>query len=211
MPVSTLRVGVRAAVLALAVTTAFAVQAPASAHHKPGHSGGPGGSCPNPQDKYPPGQCNRERASVDDNTLVRGQAFHYRAQGFLPNSSAALAMFSTPIPLGTATADEFTFFDVVLKIPSNAQLGSHRIVSTGQGADGQPLTLSVPVVVTAGATQTTVGDTDPGTTDDATSVVDRIGLPRTGMQVLVAAATGAFLVLVGGVLLLSVRRRRLTI
>ena len=132
-------------VLALSGLALLGVASPASAHHRPGHNGGPGSNCPNPAGKYPPGQCNPQSASVNDSSLTPGAPVTYRAQGYMPGAPVVITLFSTPVKLGTATADSFSFVSKALTIPMGTALGSHKLVSTGLGANGRALTLEVPI------------------------------------------------------------------
>ncbi len=182
----------------LVLGLSLGVAAPALAHHKPGHTGGPGSNCPNPGGRYPPGQCNPAKAAVTDSTTTRGQQIRWFAQGYRPGSPVTLTFFSTPVPMGTAQADSSTFVERLVRIPADADLGSHRIVSTGIGANGSPLTLTVPLTVSADGAGVVGTPSGSGGGD----------LPRTGVDVALAALVGAGLIAVGTTAVVAGRRRR---
>lgn len=207
-----------------------AATAPASAHHRDGHTGGPGSNCPNPQNAYPPGQCNPPRASVNDNTLRRGQTFRYRAQGFAPGSRVLVSQFTAAQPPAPATPDGFTFFDIPLTVPADAALGVHYLTSRGpaaagvtppsglrassqqglsqQAAEQQLLELTVPVRVTAEDGDDQGDDVSGGDDGGGTGGGAGSGLPRTGQQIAAAAFLGTALTAAGALAVRTGRRRR---
>ena len=137
---------------------------------------------------------------MTDPTTVRDQQIRWFAQGYQPGTVVTLTFYSTPVPMGTATADSFTFAERLVTIPADAELGSHRIVSTGLGANGAPLTLTVPLTVSAsgqGVVGTPTGSTSGGS-----------GLPRTGLELAALALLGAGLIGGGATAAVAGRRRR---
>jgi hypothetical protein len=189
--------------------------APAAAHHKPGHSGGPGSNCPNPAQQYPPGQQCEPRAAVSDSTTTPNQRVRWYGEGYAPNTRVVLTLqpeSGPPIPLGSATSDSFGFAEQFITIPRDAAPGSYRVVSTGMGADGRALTLSVPISVSAaGNSVIDLPDTGPGGSGSAGNGGTNgsgFGLPRTGGEIGLVAAFGILLAGAGTAAIVAGRRRR---
>ena len=135
--------------------------------------------------QYPP---NATNLTVSDSTVVPGQKITVTGTGFAPGATVVITFESTPVTLATVAADSGGTFSAVVTIPTNATPGIHTIKATGAGADGGTLVLSA---------QVTVSGTSGGT------------LARTGSDnILPLLLVAAGLVLVGGVLIFSVRRRQ---
>ena len=67
--------------------------------------------------------------------------------GFAAGSTVTLFMFSTPVTLGTATANATGGYATDVVIPGATATGSHTIQVIGTTASGQPIALSVGVTV----------------------------------------------------------------
>ena len=104
--------------------------------------------------------------------------------GFQPGEPVTATLFSTPRSLGTATADAAGTVTYVFTVEADDGLGTHSVSLTG------PLsgTVAVSFVVESGA-----------------------DLPNTGGGVSAVAAMAAVLLIVGtGLILLSIRPRRIS-
>lgn len=135
--------------------------------------------------QYPPSVAN---LTVSDSTPGAGQQVSVTGSGFAPGANVVITFESTPVTLATVVADAAGAFTTVVTIPANATPGTHTINATGTGAGGGILVLSA---------QVTVGGTSGGT------------LAKTGGNgILPLLLVAAGLVLVGGVLIVSVRRRQ---
>lgn len=182
------------------------------AHHKPGHTGGPGTACDNV--KYPPKQCDNRGASVDRDRVNPGGQFTLMAQGFAPNTTTTITLFSEPVRLGTAQPDAFAYFEAVLDVPVDAAFGRHTLVADGTAVNGEPLRLSVPITVapldpTFGSGAVTVDPPGGGQVTQGRGIsVAGVTLPRTGTAVTTMALGGVVLVAVGGAAVAAGRRRR---
>lgn len=98
---------------------------------------------------YPPADTPSVEAS--DTTPAPGQQITLTADGFLPGSSSTFTLFSAPVVLGTATANAQGVASLTTAIPANTTPGSHRVEVSGTGANGQPLTVVLPITVTGAA------------------------------------------------------------
>lgn len=135
--------------------------------------------------QYPPSAAN---LTVSDSTPGAGGQVTVTGTGFAPGANVVITFESTPVTLATVTADAGGAFSTVVTIPANATPGAHTIKATGAGAGGGTLVLSA---------QVTVGGASGGT------------LAKTGANgILPLLLVAAGLVLVGGVLIVSVRRRQ---
>ncbi len=134
--------------------------------------------------QYPPSSAD---LTVSDSTPGVGQQISVAGSGFAPGANVVITFESTPVTLATVAADAGGAFSTVVTIPSNATPGVHTIKATGAGAGGGTLVLSA---------QVTVGGASGGS-------LAKTGADNIFPLLLVAAG----LVLVGGVLIVSVRRR----
>ena len=124
------------------------------------------------------------RATIDDTTAVVGQVLTVTGFGFQPGEPVTATLFSTPRSLGTATADAAGTVTYVFTVEAEDRLGAHSVSLTG------PLsgTVAVSFVVESGSE-----------------------LPHTGGVVSATAAMATVMLIVGtGLLLLSIRPRRIS-
>jgi hypothetical protein len=164
------------------------------------------------QGTYPP---TGQQLTVSESTVAPGESFTVAGEGAEPGatvtftlrrSSSALGATRTlaarpglgqlvaavrpqaqsSVPLGSTTADADGEFSATLTIPSGTDPGVYTVTATSGGAVLAVVTIRV---VAAGG----VGD-----------------LPFTGGNVLPGLAIGATLIVAGGLLLLSLKRRRST-
>jgi LPXTG cell wall anchor motif len=163
-------------------------------------------------EEYPP---SSDKLTVSESTLSPGESFTVSGDGAEPgatvtftlkrSSSSALganrALAARPglgqlvaavrpqaqssVPLGSTTADADGEFSATLTIPSSTEPGVYTVTATSGGD-----VLAV-VTIRVAAASAGVGD-----------------LPFTGGNVLPGLAIGAMLIVAGGLLLLSIRRRR---
>jgi hypothetical protein len=163
-------------------------------------------------EEYPP---SSDKLTVSESTLSPGESFTVSGDGAEPgatvtftlkrSSSSALganrALAARPglgqlvaavrpqaqssVPLGSTTADADGEFSATLTIPSSTEPGVYTVTATSGGG-----VLAV-VTIRVAAASAGVGD-----------------LPFTGGNVLPGLAIGATLIVAGGLLLLSIRRRR---
>jgi len=100
---------------------------------------------------------------------------------------------STPVTLGTTTADSTGSFSDPVTIPAGTALGAHTIVGTGATGDSAATAITVVAAVTPVAVIT------PTSTS---------GLPFTGADIATMSGVGAIALALGGLLILTGRRRR---
>jgi hypothetical protein len=105
--------------------------------------------------------------------------------GFLPGSTVALVVYSTPVNLGEAVVLADGTFSATVTLPKNMVDGTHHLVATGVDANGNTRNLVVEVTVSGG-----------------TAV-----LASTGFSALPYAGAGALALLAGGGFLVAARRR----
>ena len=67
--------------------------------------------------------------------LVAGTSVRVRAWGFMPESTIEGWMFSVPVMLFSATAQNNGSVDHTFRVPDKAQVGSHRIAVSATGTD----------------------------------------------------------------------------
>jgi len=119
---------------------------------------------------------------VSDTTVSPGQVVVITSGGHQPGSTVQFFILSTPKLLGTAVANPQGVATLNATIPAGFS-GAHTIRTVGVNTSGNPLTQSIPIIVTGG------------------------GLPATGSDVAGLVAIGA-VVLAGGAALVVVSRRR---
>jgi LPXTG-motif cell wall-anchored protein len=132
---------------------------------------------------YPPAtnsiSCNKSSAAPGEDITCTAQSY---------TGATSFDILSTPVRLGTVTANANGVAVINTKIPANTTPGQHSIQSTGTGRNGQQtLTLSTNITITGTGT----------------------AIPRTGSSDSLPMATiGVSAVAVGGLLLLLANRRR---
>ena len=146
-------------------------------------------------------------ATISDTTPTPGETVTVTAGGYVPGATVTVTLEPEGIVLGTATADADGTITLTFTIPSNLSLGDHAITVAGETAAGI-VAQSIPITIVAaggagGGTQIS------GTvTGGVSGTVTGGGLPRTGSDSdLPLARAAAFLVAIGGVLVLTARRR----
>jgi LPXTG-motif cell wall-anchored protein len=119
-----------------------------------------------------------------------GQSFSVTGDGFAGDATITFGIYSSPIVLGTSTANAAGQVTVTFTIPVGFS-GQHSLVIAGTGANGAPRFLRSDVTVTTSPASATVAFTGPGE------------------NVSLLATLGLFVVLLGAVMLLRRRRRRI--
>jgi hypothetical protein len=131
--------------------------------------------------------------SISDSSPTPGSSVNVSASGFQPNSTAQILLHSTPVLLATSPTDANGTVSATVTIPTDAALGAHDIVLSGDDSSGSAMSVSIPITVVA-ATTTSTGSGG--------------GLAFTGADIALTAAVGLAAFGFGGFLLLSVRRKR---
>jgi hypothetical protein len=108
----------------------------------------------------------------------------------VPNEGITLTLHSTPVVLGTTTASATGTFSTTVTIPSNTTPGAHQIIATGTTGDS-----AITDITVTGATISTATTTGSG-------------LAFTGADIAIVSAVGAIALGLGGLLVLTARRRR---
>ncbi len=129
--------------------------------------------------------------SISTSTVGPGGSLIMNGSGFCPLCSITFTLHSNPVVIGTTTANASGDFSATLTIPSNTAPGTHTIVATDPDGD------------TASTTITVTGATVPVST-----VTPSKGLAFTGADIAALSGVGAIALGLGGMLLLTSRRRR---
>lgn len=127
------------------------------------------------------------------------------AKGYQPGDVVKFSLDSTQV--GTATADANGVAVDTITIPVGSAVGSqHSVTASGVDVTGAPLVQSAKLTVSGGSsTAPTVAAGTTGTTPASTHALPTTGAAHvTGML-----ATGAAAVVVGLLIVMAVRRRRL--
>jgi hypothetical protein len=162
-----MRKAVCTAVLALAILAGAATQAVAQT--------------------YPP-EPGSGTLTGSSSVVVPGGTITISGSGASPGATVTITFASTPVVLGTTTADAEGAFSATVTIPTSAEAGEHTVSAISEGVVLATLTLRVV----------------------ATSAVqeDEDELAFTGVNALLKIGVGVGSILVGAVLLLVLRRRR---
>ena len=116
-------------------------------------------------------------------TVLSGQSFTVSGDGLVPGSTVVIELRSTPVTLGTVTADAAGAFSLLVTgLPEGIPAGAHSLVATATTPGGETTTASLAVTVPA-------------------------RLASTGAESGWLIATATLLLTAGGTLLLSRRRR----
>ena len=81
-----------------------------------------------------------------------GTPISVSAQGLMPNSRAALWVFSSPLSLGQSTADDAGNLTMSATIPSGLEAGTHTVVLEAVDVDGAPVESATQIVIAADGT-----------------------------------------------------------
>jgi LPXTG-motif cell wall-anchored protein len=139
-----------------------------------------------------------------DSTASDNGTISCSGDGFKPGSDEEFSIASTPTVLGHATADASGHVTLTAPLPGNITPGTHTVTVSGIGANGQPLSLSTQVLVSAAAAANAARNAGvaPATTAPGSN------LPRTGSDNSGLIRIGVLLVALGGGAVLVTRKRR---
>jgi hypothetical protein len=139
-----------------------------------------------------------------------GQQMELVAEGFQPGETVAFYLHSDPVFLGTAVADANGVARLMATVPGDVPTGAHTVYATG-GTTGRWATLGVQLAVPAPAAVTPVSAPVAAAPAAVTPAATGAGeLAVTGSEGGALGLAAAFLVAVGGALVLVTRRVRAT-
>ena len=136
-------------------------------------------------------QYSPNEITISVSVAAPDQGFTVTGCCFDPGSKVDASFHSTPIALGTLTADSVGKVSGSFTVPNNVEPGAHKVVLSGM-ANGAALVLSTDLQVQAAGTAAAAGS------------LPVTGSNNTGTY----TAIGAGLIVAGGALVLIVRRRR---
>jgi hypothetical protein len=131
---------------------------------------------------------NAPTVSSSSNSVAPGGTLTVSGNNFTPGTTVTIDLHSTPVLLATTTASGSGQFSVAVMIPSNTVPGTHTIIATDPNGDSA----STEIVVTG---TVPVATTSPG-------------LAFTGADIAALTGVGAIAMALGGMLILTGRRRR---
>lgn len=132
---------------------------------------------------------NAPAVTTNTSTTAPGGSLQVSGSNFVPNEDITITFHSSPVTLATTTASASGTFSVTVTIPSTAAPGTHTILATGTTGDSASTTL---IVTGTGASTATVTS----------------GLAFTGADIAAVSGVGALALALGGMLILTSRRRR---
>jgi hypothetical protein len=125
----------------------------------------------------PPPVLSNPRPTAGESVTISGD-------GFGPGATLTIELQSDPILLATVVADPTGAYTATVTIPADTPPGTHQIVVSGVGPDGQPRVSTVTIEVLAAATNTGTGATGatgtPTTPSTGTSGTGTTGTGATG-------------------------------
>jgi hypothetical protein len=158
---------------------------------------------------YPP---NRGGLTVSESTIFPGDRFTVSGSGARPGASVLFTLKRTTAAPATDRVVAVGFAPSQLETTSRLETQSQMPVGSPTNADGQfSVTLTMPAGTEPGVytlNASTGGQLLAAMTLRVMTVAGMGGLPFTGATVLPGLAAGAALILAGGLLLLSLKRRR---
>jgi hypothetical protein len=124
---------------------------------------------------------------TDKTTVPQGGKVVVTGKGYRSNDHVDIYLNSTPVLLTTVPTDGSGAFSVTVTIPTTTVVGAHTIEGIGLDPAGEPLSLTVPLTVTAAGTQPA---TDTGSPVASGSGIDPlpIGLMLLLLLILIVAA-----------------------
>lgn len=137
---------------------------------------------------YPPPPCNS--LTVSATSVAAGGTVTVSGCGFAAGSTVTIG--SAGQVLGTVVADSTGAFSTTVTLPANLAVGARTLTATGTAADGTPLVLSASVSVTAASSGGS-------------------GIAFSGSNTWPTVLIAGGLLLVGAVLVMTVRRRHSTV
>lgn len=159
--------------------------------------------------------------TVSPSTVAPGGTIQVSSTGWMPEDDVTAVLKSDPVTLGTTAANTAGAVSGSFTIPVATPTGAHTLELTGTGASGSARTVSAPLTVAAstgtGTGGTSTGGTSTGGTStggtssssDAGGAVQGGALSRTGFNLAPFASLAALSFLIGSILVIAARRRRL--
>jgi hypothetical protein len=141
-------------------------------------------------------------------TATPGQQITVIGTGFLPYSTVTIAIYSTPVVLGTVTTDGSGAFSKLVTVPTDLAAGVHALVAYGVDPAGLAHAIRMDVTVAAAVAPTPA--TPTSATPAAAAGPGTGGLAYTGstFDPTPVVVGGSVLLLTGALLLVGLRRRR---
>lgn len=133
---------------------------------------------------------NAPSSSSSSSSVAPGGSLTFSGSNFTPGATVTATLHSTPVTLGTTTAGSSGSFSMVVTIPSDTVPGAHTLIATDPDGDSA----STAIVVTGTVTVATTSS----------------GLAFTGADIAALSGVGALAMALGGMLILTGRRRRQT-
>jgi len=131
---------------------------------------------------------NAPSVTTNTSSVGSGGSLTVTGSSFVPGETITLDLHSTPVTLGTTAADGTGAFSATVTIPSGTAPGGHTIVVTGASGDSASTAITlVGSIATSGATP---------------------ALAFTGADLAAVSAVGAVALALGGMLVLTGRRRK---
>lgn len=143
-----------------------------------------------------PGYATGPTCTVSSTSVTVGQTITLTCTGFAPTETITITFNSDPINVGTTTDSSSGTFSTPITIP-NVAPGTHTITATGSTGDSASVTVTVVTPAAAAVTPPSVSPSAPPS-----------GLAFTGVEIGLMALAGAVLLIVGGMLVLTTRKRR---
>ena len=142
--------------------------------------------------------------------VVVGGDLSIAVDGFIAGGEIEIWAFSTPTWLANMTADARNAARTMVTLPLSIQPGQHTIVVTGTGPQGEPIELSLGILVIDQVEAPAAADSaDENEAADATSETRADGFTTGGLPALGAGTLAVALALaIAVLLLLAVLRRR---
>jgi hypothetical protein len=85
--------------------------------------------------------------SVTAHSVRHGDEVTLSGTGFAPHAHIVVSFHSSPVVVGSTTADDAGGFSVTVTVPATATSGEHHFEAQGPGPDGEAQTMSAPVRV----------------------------------------------------------------
>jgi hypothetical protein len=85
--------------------------------------------------------------SVTAHSVRHGDEVTLSGEGFAPRAHIVVSFRSSPLVVGTTTADDAGDFSVTVTVPATASRGEHHFEAQGPGPDGETQTMTAPVRV----------------------------------------------------------------
>ena len=122
-------------------------------------------------------------------SVTAGKQVTLSGSGYLPNSTITLIAYSSPQVLTSVVTDATGSFTVTVTVPDGLESGHHTLVASGVDPTGAVRYVTLPVTVTGGTTGSG-------------------GLAYTGFDVALPLTGGLIALVVGAVLMVAARRRK---